>query len=57
MYILSDKIIKKLFYFKRPYLVLENIEILGKKEINSSAPSNHTGLVATTILILCIYNP
>lgn len=56
-YILSDYILKKIMFVKRPYLVLSNIEPLGLKETNSSTPSNHNGLVTVVLVTLCFYNP
>ncbi len=52
-----DGIIKKFYYKPRPYVLVEGIDGVGKKEKNSTLPSGHVTMVTAVVLTFIFYNP
>ena len=52
-----DGIIKKFYFKPRPYVIVEKIEGIGKKENNSTLPSGHVTMVTAVVLTFIFYSP
>lgn len=55
--LLANVISKNILFSPRPYVVLENVHVLGVVQKDSTLPSSHVSLAASVLIALVWYNP
>lgn len=53
---ITELIIKNIYFRPRPYLLIDNLTVIGKKFTDSAFPSGHVASTVAFLFVLCVYN-